>query len=165
MFPTDNISPNHAKALQKKFGPKWPDLLGRVLAATKVFQAYDVVKQGIYIGSMVIGAFSCRLAGKTETAVAIESIVAGKKGAGAGTLMIRMCAHIVRAFSASDDGYIFAQCLPLDFWLTSDFEITRVAQCFVYQTVHILPEYEYEDDCQPRVMRVTNQTQPASPGA
>jgi hypothetical protein len=142
------MTPAHYAALRKEFKEKWANHVTRMLEARPVI-AYDMYSDETltqYTGSMVISKFLTRHHRILTPAISIESIVVGTKKRGSGSFLFDMAKQLLFTDTQMNEGVIFAQCLPLEFW-NHLLDVSNIGRTLIFQLSLIYSSYEMEEDC------------------
>lgn len=158
-----NVSQFHKNALLNNFNPSWYDHIDNMMRQDVVYYDFflDRFKRE-YMGSLVLSKMCVKTYGNFFPAMSIESIVAAKKGVGYGTIMLNLCKRILFSDNSVDTGYLFAQCLKIDFW-NMMMDATMDAACLILQMDSIHPTYSYETRVVPRMSILKRYTHMPSP--
>lgn len=148
------ITPEHTTLLTHTFGRKWLDYCKAIVHSRDV-RTFDLFSDRAlqqYRCSILVSKHLVRVRGSVKPAVHIESMASSQRRCGNGTLMMNLCKTL--AFSDGVDipsGFLFAQCLKIDFWEYRLHEDPR-AQAMILQMHKLYDEYGLESHC---VMKMT----------
>ena len=146
------ISKNHASALETHFNKKWRQHMDHVMSEadnTYTYDAYHDKNQKVYIGSVCVSKHLTRFQGQLMLALCIQSIVCAVKESGGGIMLMDFCRSLMLSNNdprIQSRGYIFAQCLDVNFWITMD--ATKISRALNAQLHFIFPNtYGLHSNC------------------
>ena len=120
------LSPEHVSLLKARFHKEWLPKVQEMITTVPHMVSYDVFNDSactIHLGSFVITKYAALLKTEHVSCISINSFVSCTDRDGVGTTMLNIIKDLL--FEGTTDvvtGYMFAQCLNLDFWITRLFE-------------------------------------------
>lgn len=153
------IGTDHGNLLKTTFGEKWLRYCETIVSTRNVcaFDMYADRHLRNYRCSILLSKFLVRIRGKVYPAIHIDSMASSQRRSGNGSRMMDLCKTLL--FSDGTDiakGFLFAQCLKIDFWEYRLHEDPR-AQAMIMQMYMMFSDYAFEPHCIMKLTEVENE--------
>ena len=114
-----------------------------------------------YQCSVLVSKYLVRIRGQVHPALHIESIASSERSSGHGILMMDLCKTLLFSDGTDDaKGFIFAQCLKVDFWEYRLYADPR-AQTMILQLEYMFTDYAIETNCVMKLSEILNEDETA----
>jgi hypothetical protein len=160
---SDTISDEHAGLIKTTFGPKWLAHCQTSVTSrnVKAFDFFTDRHLKAYRCSILLSKYLVRVRGQVYPAIHIESMASSMRSVGNGTLMMELCKALLFADGIEDvRGFLFAQCLKVDFWEYRLHADPR-AQAMILQLDSLHADYTIETNCVMKLTEVLNEDETA----